>query len=111
MQLEGAWMIKTPMLRMLSSTWFIRGTISSSRRTALRQWCESHMSQTMIAVWPGCHVSLPSFKKKDHKFHVRVMEAVFLEKTNATGHGEHYEILVPETELEEVQDTLSEMLH
>ena len=30
---------------------FMRGAISPTRRTALRQWCRSHISQTMIAVF------------------------------------------------------------
>src|SRR5579875_1290196 len=33
----------------------MRGAISLTRRTALRQWCESHMSQTMIAVFLASH--------------------------------------------------------
>src|SRR5262245_65744351 len=31
----------------------MRGAISASRRTAFLQWCRSHMSQTMIAVFFG----------------------------------------------------------
>src|SRR5262249_32601608 len=36
--------------RALASNWFIRGAISLRRSVALRLWCRSHMSQTMIAV-------------------------------------------------------------
>ena len=32
----------------------------ASRRTALRQWCESHMSQTMIAVSAGFRIARPA---------------------------------------------------
>jgi hypothetical protein len=56
-------------------------------------------------------IYIASSLKKAEKIQDRLSEAGFLAKTKATGHGEQYEILVPETELEEVQDTLSEMLH
>src|SRR5262245_3147050 len=74
MQLEGAWMMKAPVSRALVRNSSIRGTISSSRRTALRQWWASHMSQTMTAVFGAGHccgfsatVNLPSDSVRERR--------------------------------------------
>src|SRR5688572_17036806 len=51
-------MMNTPLARAFSSSAFIRGANSASRFTAFLQWCRSHMSQTMIAVFRGSQRSL-----------------------------------------------------
>src|SRR4051794_25235315 len=71
MQLLGAWMMRTPWSRALFKTAFIRGAISTQRRTALRQWCESHMSQTMMAVSFCRQVSVVSFDDQEPAFSTR----------------------------------------
>ena len=56
----GAWITSTPRLRAARRTSFMRGAISSTRRTALRQWCASHTSQTTTAVARGSQDSVES---------------------------------------------------
>src|SRR6476660_7530759 len=74
MQLDGAWMMRAPWSRALVRNVFMVGTISSSRRTAFRQWWASHMSQTMTAVFLAGHacslvatVYLPSASTRDRR--------------------------------------------
>jgi hypothetical protein len=44
---------------------FIRGATSAPRLVALRQWCASHMSQTMTAVLAGSHSRRNWLRVKD----------------------------------------------
>src|SRR4051794_22235787 len=55
MQLLGAWMISTPLLRAAATARFITGASSPTRRVAPLHQCLSHMSQMMRAVFEGCH--------------------------------------------------------
>ena len=50
MQLLGAWMINEPFFRAVFKNWFIRGATSTPLRVAFKQWCKSHISQTITAV-------------------------------------------------------------
>ena len=50
-------MISTPRLRAATSTSFIRGAISATRRVAPLHQCSFHMSQTTIAVRDGSQAS------------------------------------------------------
>ncbi len=60
MQLLGAWMMRAPLARAFVRNSFMRGASSFSRMTAFRQWCESHMSQTMTAVL--CRSQVAAFR-------------------------------------------------
>src|SRR4051794_35554968 len=48
-------MMSTPQSRPAFRTWFILGASSATRFVAFKQWCRSHISQTMIAVCFGFH--------------------------------------------------------
>ena len=50
-------MIVAPWRRASFSRLFILGAISVPRRVAFRQWCRSHMSQTITAVWSALHLT------------------------------------------------------
>jgi ribosomal protein S8 len=60
-------------------------------------------------MWTVIYIA-PSSKIAE-KIQDRLAEEGFLVKVRPSQHGNHFEILVPEGELEEVKETLSSILH